>query len=437
MDEMEEVDSVALQGGLALIKKIEKAKKGETDGQPSANHLIRKEFQWDDIIKWLVAAIFGLTLLNLSTDFFRDYVVTCYAPNVTSRDSTAYINNYCYSSLPKSEYFTLFIIIHGFIIIGPHMLWKTAFDSNYNFFFDLVNNLDRLRDSESGEFSIKNFKIVSRLETELSRTIPLKLPSNGMIHLPPIYTGYLVKLFVQLMAALGSMIFSLSFFVDFSEMFICPTIEQQDSIINDATKWPVLNEPVTCVYPSLRFLSLLRYGDIILLFFIIFAVSYGLMWTLSRHPEELGSQTEATFSAQSNLHRDSYRPCSFLKNPFRPAIKSDIDFLLLALYHASSGQGVTFKQLQISQEMKQQYNRNSELLQLIVTHKVQMSDSIHDAEQAGVEEAEVYRQSEATELYRRAGFRWPVRIDFKGTPRFEVEALDRQELGLVEDRVSE
>ena len=460
---MEDISPGALKGGLELLKKIEKAKTGETEadeGEASSTLLVRKEFQWDDIVKWLVGGIFGLTLLNLSTDFFRDYSVTCYAPNVTTRDYVAYINNYCYSSLPRTEYFTLFIIVHGFLIIGPHILWKTAFQSNYNFFFDLVSSLDRLRESKNGEFSDKNYKIVTRLETELAKTIPVKL--WRVFHLPPIYTGYLVKLVVQLLTASGSVVFSLSFFVNFSEMFTCPTASQEDEIINNPKKWP-LAETVTCVYPSLRFLSLLRYGDLILLAAIILALLYGFFWTVLRHPTELGSKRVAEFSSQSNLHQDIYRPCQFWKGPLTPRIESDIDFLLLSLFQASSGQGVTFKQLQVSQEMQKHYNKNSELLQLIVNHKAQMFKSNRKRKQEAAEqrraeearqeqqgggglegtqtesqavlESEVDRVSEATEQFRKAGFKWPVKIDFHGAPRFEVEMEHNKRFGLAEDQV--
>uniref|UniRef100_A0A1X7V4H0 Uncharacterized protein n=1 Tax=Amphimedon queenslandica TaxID=400682 RepID=A0A1X7V4H0_AMPQE len=453
---MEDISPGALQGGLELIKKIEKAKRGDLDeGEPSSKLLSRKEFQWDDIVKWLVGGIFGLTLLNLSTDFFRDYSVTCYTPNITARDYVAYINNYCYSSLPRTEYFTLFIIVHGFLIIGPHILWKTAFESKYNFFFDLVSSLDRLRESSNGEFSNKNFKIVTRLETELSNTIRIKL--WRVFNFPPIYSGYLIKLVLQLLTASGSVVFSLCYFVDFSEMFVCPTAAQEEDIINDPKKWPIA-ETVTCVYPSLRFLSLLRYGDLILLSAIILSLVYGLLWTLLRHPTELGSKRVAEFSSQSNLHHDLYRPSQFWRDPFTPRIESDIDFLLLSLFQASSGQGVTFKQLQISQEMTKHYNKSSELLQLIVNHKSQMFRANRKrlqerAEQRAAaerersegtetevqlvevaEESDVDRASQATELFRQAGFKWPVKIDFHGAPRFEVETEHNKRFGLAEEQ---
>ena len=337
-----------------LASELKKREAIKADNQPPPL-IERKEFYWDEIIKWLVAASFGLSFLDVSVEFFRNYTVTCYVPNGTNRDEVAYINNYCLSSLPRSEYFTLFILIHGFLILGPHFLWRAVFDASFHFFFDLVSNINHLREGSSGEYSQKNFDIIHRLEVEYTRPIVI---CNRQISLPKIYIFYLVKLAVQLVVAFGSIIFSISFFDDFSEMFICPTESQQDKIIFDSRKWPI-TDSVVCVYPSLRFLSLLRYGDIIFLCLIIIVLVYAFFWCLLRHTEELGHKTVATFCTQSNLPQDSYITSSPLKNLCTPRIRSDLDFLVLMLFHTSSGQGRTFKELQIMREMKHQYHQLS------------------------------------------------------------------------------
>ena len=420
MDQIDSVTLRTLQGLASALKKAESIKSGEppppddqqeTSSLPSS--IQRKEFQWDEVLKWLVAAIFGLTLLNVSADFFRNYTVTCYVPNSTSRDDVSYINNYCHSSLPRSEYFTLFIIIHGFMIIGPHVLWRTMFDANFHFFFDLVSNLDRLRESSSGEYSQKNFEIIARLEDEYTRPVVINL-LRWQINLPSIYAFYLIKLIVQLLAVIGSIFFIEIFFDDFSEMFTCPTPSQQDSIISDPRRWPI-SHSVVCVYPSLRFLSLLRYGDLILLCLIAIVLIYALFWCILRHNEQLGHKSIATFCTHSNLPQDSYISCSLLKSPFTPGIRTDLDFLTLMLFRASSGRGVTFKELQIIREMRCQYDRDGELLQLIINHNAQRAQ----------------RETDAEECFKQAGFRWSVKVDFRGSPRFQVESQAKPLLGLV------
>ena len=350
---MSDVDSVPLN---VVTSELKKKVAINSDNQPPPL-IQRKEFYWDEIIKWLVAASFGLSFLDVSVEFFRNYTVTCYVPNGTNRDEVAYINNYCLSSLPRSEYFTLFILIHGFLILGPHILWRTVFDASFHFFFDLVSNIDQLREGYSGEYSQKNFDIIHRLEAEYTRPIVV---CNRQIFLPKIYIFYLVKLAVQLVIVFGSIIFSISFFDDFSEMFICPTESQQDKIIFDSRKWPI-TDSVVCVYPSLRFLSLLRYGDIIFLCLIIIVLVYAFLWCLLRHTEELGHKTVAKFCTQSNLPQDNYISTIPLKNanPFTPRIRSDLDFLVLMLFRTSSGRGATFKELQIMREMKRQYHQLS------------------------------------------------------------------------------
>ena len=43
--------------------------------------------------------------------------------------------------------------------------------------------------------------------------------------------------------------------------------------------------------------------------------------------------------------------------------------------------------------------------------------------------------SEGTEQFRKAGFKWPVKIDFHGAPRFE-EMEHNKRFGIAEDQVS-
>ena len=351
---MSQIDSAALDVLQDLASELKKKETIKSDNQPPPL-IQRKEFWWDEVLKWLVAASFGLSLLDVSVEFFRNYTVTCYVPNSTTRDDVAYINNYCLSSLPRSEYFTLFILIHGFLILGPHILWRTVFDASFQFFFDLVSNIDQLREGSSGEYSQKNFDIIRRLEVEYTRPIVI---CNLQVFLPLIYIFYLFKLAVQLVTVIASIIFSISFFDDFSEMFTCPTDSQQDRIISNSRKWPIADS-VVCVYPSLRFLSLLRYGDIILLSLIIIVLIYAFVWCLLRHSKELGHKTVATFCTQSNLPQHSYFSSSPLKNPCTPGIRSDLDFLVMMLFRTSSGQGATFKELQIMREMKHQYHQLS------------------------------------------------------------------------------
>ena len=373
---MSQTDPVTLGVLQDLASELKKREAIKSDNQLPPL-IQRKEFYWDEVLKWLVAASFGLSFLDVSVEFFRNYTVTCYVPNGTSRDDVAYINNYCLSSLPRSEYFTLFILIHGFLILGPHILWRTVFDASFQFFFDLVSNIDQLREGSSGEYSQKNFDIIRRLEVEYTRPRPIVI--HNLQIFPPftLFIFYLVKLTVQLVTVIVSIVFSVVFFDDFSEMFTCPTDSQEDRIISDSRKWPIADS-VVCVYPSLRFLSLLRYGDIILLCLIGLVLVYALVWCLRRHTNELGHKTVATFCTQSNLPQDIYFSSSLLKNPCTPGIRSDLDFLVLMLFCTSSGRGATFKELQIMREMKRQYH------QLAINRKAQTYEDGNPNEQVSL-----------------------------------------------------
>ena len=95
-----------------------------------------KDFYWDQILFYLVSAILGLSFLDLSVEFFRGTIIKCYIADTAARkDQVAYFNNYCYGSLPNSQYYLIFIIISALIIIAPHYLWTSYFGSYFIFFF--------------------------------------------------------------------------------------------------------------------------------------------------------------------------------------------------------------------------------------------------------------------------------------------------------------
>ena len=216
---MSQIDSTALDVLQDLASELKKRETIKSDNQPTPL-IQRKEFYWDEVLKWLVAASFGLSFLDVSVEFFCNYTVTCYVPNGTSRDDVAYINNYCLLCV----FILHFVSYHCYVMV-----------TLYSFFL------------------------------------------------------------------------------------------------------------------------------------IIIVLIYAFVWCLLCHSKELGHKTVATFCTQSNLPQDSYFSSSPLKNPCTrgiknfctPGIRSDLDFLVLMLFRTSSGQGATFKELQIMREMKHQYHQLS------------------------------------------------------------------------------
>ena len=150
------------------------------------------------------------------------------------RDHIAYYNNYCYGSLPNSQYYLIFILVSALLIIAPHYLWTSYFGAHFEFFFDLAKKLHRLRDTKTGEYNLYNFELVKKLEEKFSSSKP-----------PWIFRWYKLKLLSQLPICLMILIINAIIFKDedFKESFCCP----KDTNELNTTVWPI-EEQISCIY---------------------------------------------------------------------------------------------------------------------------------------------------------------------------------------------
>ena len=365
----------------------EGANEDSSDSSSGGANITQKDFYWDQIMFYLVSAILGLSFLDISVEFFRGSVVQCFTPPDLTRDQISYLNNYCYGSLPDSQYYLIFILISALLMIAPHYLWNSYFGRHFDFFFDLVKKLDRLRHSNTGEYSPFNFELVKKLENKFSKF-------NTWI-----YRLYMLKLIAQLAVSVTVLLANAFYFErkDFEETYRCP---ESDVFLN-TTQWPLESE-VTCVYNSLNLLKFLRWAAFILVSLSIVFLVVGLFWGLMRHPNELGAKEIAIFSNLSSLQPEEHNfpsmrnvlldilkckkqknlppraeeedkddgrkgcgLCEAVKQLFHPGITSDLDFLLMKLFFADSGHGQVFKDIQIHKEIRQQLSKDHELLYLL------------------------------------------------------------------------
>lgn len=323
--------------------------------------LVPKEFYWDQMVTILVSAILGLSLLDIFAEYFRGSGLQCYTPTPDSleispdgftRDRAGFVNSYCYRSLPRGEYFTVFILAHGLAIIAPHYLWSSLYGGKFGHFFDLVKDLNRLRNPNTGHYDASNFEIVRKLEEEYYR---------GMI-----FVTYGVKLLLQFFFSLASFLVVALYFdyKSFSRSFCCPNdCEAANETL--PPDWP-LETNLRCVYSSLQYLLVLRYVDIALVGVTILVLLYGLLWCVFRHSSELGYKAVAKFVINSCLLAENYVPKSWLRQPFSPSIKNDIDFLLLRLHRTDAGHGKVFKEIQVQKEINHLNKQRHELLQMFL-----------------------------------------------------------------------
>ena len=340
----------------------------------------QKEFYWDQIVLVLVSSMLGLSFIEISIEFFRGSEVQCYfdVDNFTIPNRN-YINSYCYGSLPDTQYYLVFILISALVVFAPQFLWSAYFAALFDFFFDLIKKLDRLRDTNTGEYSPQNIERVKKLEKRFNKS--------------QIFLFYKLKLVLQLIICVVILILNAAYFrkEDFEEEFDCPKNCVPDgngnqSIPNCSDIWP-LDQQLRCVYNSFRLLNFLHSTVYGLLSLMIVVLVIGLIWSgLSRHANELGAEAVADFCFHSCLDPEAFSfsswktilkeliMCSGTKKwncklfctkflnhfsawldtfeCFNPRIKNDLDFLLMRLFKADSGHGQVFRDIQIARHLR-------------------------------------------------------------------------------------
>ena len=368
-DKLGDLGKLPSSAQTAIFKAATSQDKSEDKGSSSkddsdGNKTIQlKDFFWDQFLIFLATAIALLTLLDVSVQFLRSSGgIQCYIPselmaNETTRDQAAYVNTFCQQYLSLNEYYSVFILIQGVILVAPHYLWTSVFSGRFDFFVDLVRQLDRLRDSNTGEYRPRNFDIVKKLEQEF----PEQWKWSG------IFTLYISKLGAQLVIILTAIFVNIGVFQrsGFQFTFDCPS--NFNASERHIQGWS-LPTSLECVYPSFRVVSNIQIVNYLLLICALAITLYGLFWSVKRHSSSLGYKSVARFAFASCLSPNEYLSCSFWKRPFSPRIMNDLDFLLMRLFRADSGHGRVFKDIQVYKELNRLLSKERE--RLLLYHNV-------------------------------------------------------------------
>ena len=282
-----------------------------------------------------------LTVLDATIQFFRGGGLSCRLParvpigNETyepTRDEASFVNTFCQRSLSVAEYYPLFVIIQGLVLAAPQYLWSSLFAGQFDFFFGLVQQLDRLQDSRTGVYRSQNFEIVDKLEKHFH---------NKCCNLRSIFSLYISKLLIQLLVVISAIILNGALFQthSFAFSFKCPRIFNPDS---PPEGW-WLPYQVVCVFTSFRLHKTMQIVNYFLLSLTLIPVLYALGWCFTQHNIILGYKEIALFAFNSCL-----RPEEFIHSGiFKPRIQNDLDFLLMRLFQADSGYGNVFKDIQV------------------------------------------------------------------------------------------
>ena len=314
-----------------------------------------REFFWDSVSLYVVGVIIALAAVDAITEFLRGSAVSCFHPlNQEIAAQENYINSYCSASLPSTEYFPVFIVVHAILIAIPHYLWLNHYGGNFEFFFAQAKEMDRTRSDETGDYSEKNRIIIQQL-TQAFTTYK----QNWM------FIFYVLKLVLQLIITLSGFLAAILAFTDFRETFMCPR--------NNNTAdpyWPFDTQTV-CVFTSLRLFSAIHLADLTLLALLTLTFLWSLVWCASTHPTELSTDEAALFCFHSSMAPNHYVPKFPLKgclHPIKrcmqrcfssasvigrgPTIKTNLDFLVLKLFRTDSGLGFVFREMQILEKLR-------------------------------------------------------------------------------------
>ena len=317
-------------------------------GDEDSHLLRRKDFIWDQLLKYTSSAIVAQVLLTLSISLLRTDSVECFHPSDTlslllsysksssdepyqiARGQSSYINKFCERSAPVAEYLPLFIFIHGILLVIPHFLWTAFFQGDFDSFFFTAAKISLVRSDDTGEYPKENFELIEDLELQYKGS-------------KSIYMSYLLKLVVQFLICAASIRTSAQLFSDFSVSFLCPKLLAEKNEI--PTFWP-LNVTVPCVYVSLRSLHVIQSLDYALTILAIVLIASGLFaWKLNA---VLGYEKVAELTFDTGLWRDfSDFPICFRINFFGTHVTSDFDFLLLLLSRANASYGKVFYDIQV------------------------------------------------------------------------------------------
>lgn len=333
-----------------------KGLEGRKNGQNT--QLQSRDFFWDSVTLFVVAAIVALTGIDVVAEFIRGSDVQCFLPNktISIEDVKDYVNEICSGSIPPTEYLPAYIAIHAILIVAPHYIWLNLFGANLDFFFQHVSELVRTRDELSGEYAKSNYVILQQLDDAFSHT-------NWM------YKLYLLKIGFQLLVSAIGFVVVFLYYTDFSETFTCPS----GSI--DESYWPLPGHQVRCVFTSLRLLSQINVLYLILLATTIICLIWSLVWLTKTHPMNLGVENIAQFTFQSGLCVKHFTPESAfvkssagvgrlihsifsslplysLKSPYN--IRSDYDFLTIKLYRTDGGLGYVLREVNSRRLLKRE-----------------------------------------------------------------------------------
>lgn len=333
-----------------------------------------RDFLFDSITLYVVAAILGLTAVILITEFINQSTVQCFIPDERNRSLlegvNAYVNEFCAAHLPALQYLSASIAIHAVFILAPHYLWLNMYGADLDFFFQHVSQLHRTRDLKTGNYPPINYAISEQLQDAFKR----------FSHSNKIYYLFITKLILQLsLCLLGFIIVPWQFRGEREfYTFECPNDPRE----THGSHWPLPdNTHVVCVFSSLSLLQKVWGFYLFLLTVVSVSIVINIVTIAIPHPHELGFENRADFLFQTGMPYYSYayqHTKVLLKHLVKMVheksfssphtIKCNYDFLMIKLFRTDGGLAHVLREIHVLQLLKTKCTSDIAMGTIFKTH---------------------------------------------------------------------
>ena len=310
--------------------------------------LVRKDFIWDQAVKVAMSSLLLAAALGATIEHFRGDKAVC--PVLT--DSNLNASNV--SCNGDEHYFLLFVILHAMMTLAPHYVWYFVFRAYMDTFFGWIRKLDPMQSLKICHTNGEIADFVNKVEIEsLSK------------HKQFFFT-YKVKLALQFVFSIATIVIILAYFDKFSLPLKCLTDSSSVSLQEDITH-PLRFSICSAPFPLLSFLRTVAMALVCLCIVMLLC---GFTWCILGHPTELGSEKAAIFTFLSCLppeqHTFPYQPYYHL--PLYPKIQSDLDFMMMQLVWSDGVRGHVLRRLLVHSKCQELSKDFTQLLDKLDTY---------------------------------------------------------------------
>jgi hypothetical protein len=304
-------------------------------------------FVWDKVLKYVSLLGFGLAVIGLGEEHFFAQKFACIIPDTLNRHQYSYIVHWCSRHVRTIDSLPLLILLQNLLIMSPHVLWNLYASAAVQEFYRLSLSLQPFRDPTSGLFPKTTLLIVQHLRNKYTESKTL-------------YRFYFFKLYLQgtlcvtfLAIMLGLYRGGETFYENIWCDFVFSNVSSMNLTANDMK--------VGCSYPISGAFLQLWIGTLFQAVVGLGAVIAGITWLRLPHWKELDHKERSEFYYSWGLNYGEYNPD---KHKYKQSVvvQSDIQLLVMLLFHLNQGRGGLFHDVQVEQNLEERWQDDYEAL---------------------------------------------------------------------------